>query len=351
VVAAEPVSAETFCSRTLVDRHVELLRRYGQHDAVIAIDARDVAPVVRTVVVTAERVFDPRLYAAALAERKAVQYVDQGEPIGLAVIDPARPPHSTALIEISTLPTYSSELRRSLPVYWYRVRSTADRDEVARMLVEASGKGRQDLPAMLINAPIEKAIMRRLAQTRVTPNQITALGNVLAYGVAALLATGHFVAGAMLGMVVGVVDGLDGRQARVQVRTSPMGRAEHLLDKIYEVLWIAALAYGLSAGFRADGYWQALLVWTAAYLADTGAYDLVKWNTGRSLDEASDVDRWIRLVAGRRNIYTCVLLAGAVAGFPGGAFQAIVWWSVATACVHWLRAATVLRRAHRGVLG
>ena len=143
---------------------------------------------------------------------------------------------------------------------------------------------------MLINAPLETAVLRLLANTAVTPNQLTAVCNLIAYVVAALFATGHLPAGAVGAIAVGVADGLDGRQARVQLRTTPLGRLEHLLDKIYEVLWIVALAYAFSGASPIARTSAPLLIWVAAYLLDTAAYDLVKWRTGATLDEASRLD-------------------------------------------------------------
>ena len=228
--------------------------------------------------------------------------------------------------------------------YWMRVATLDDRPAVTRVLVEASRKGHQDLPAMLINAPLETAALRLLANTRVTPNQITGVCNLMAYAVAALLATGHLLAGAVGAVAVGVIDGIDGRQARVQVRTTRFGRLEHLLDKVYEILWIVALAYWLSGGFADRSYVTPLVAWIAAYLLDTAAYDAVKQTTGATLDEASRLDAVIRLVAGRRNVYACMLLAGALAGQSDRAFRAIVWWAVVTAAVHGLRGLLVIRK-------
>ena len=348
VVIRDRIARERFGGRTLIERHVENLRRAGIDD-VRVVDAGEAAAARsalsagdhgrRLLVVAAERIFDPRLYAHAMAQPAPAVMADRGEPIGLEVDDDGRP---QTRIDIAAMDSYSRELRRAVPAYWMRVNSDADRPAVARMLVEASGKGHQDLPAIWINAPIEKAIARRLADTGVTPNQITLFCNVLAYGVALLLARGQLLAGAIGAMIVGVVDGLDGRQARVQARTSRLGRVEHLLDKVYEVLWMAALAYYLSGGLSDAPFVTGLWIWVAAYFLDTAAYDVMKWRRGVQLDEATRIDAALRLVAGRRNVYATMLLVGVVLGRPASAFHAIVWWAAATALVHWLRVAWLL---------
>jgi phosphatidylglycerophosphate synthase len=368
IVVSHPVAHERFCGRTLVERHETLLRAAGV-TAIAVVDAANTDSAGRgwhdtrfdrTIGVTAERLFDPRLYAAILAADAPARITDGGEEVGLRTMcdvgrhgadnrDVDAIPAERS-IEIASLDPYSRELRRSLPPYWMRVTGIDDRPAVTRLLVEASGKGHQDLPAMLLNAPLEMAAMRRLANTGVTPNQLTGLCNLMAYAVAALLASGHLLAGAMGAIAVGVVDGLDGRQARVQLRTTPLGRLEHLLDKIYEVLWIVALAYALSGHFADRAYVTPLLIWIAAYLLDTAAYDIVKWRTGATLDEASRLDAAIRLVAGRRNVYACMFLVGVIVGQPAAAFHAIVSWSVVTAAVHGARAALVVGNARPRVL-
>jgi phosphatidylglycerophosphate synthase len=365
IVVSHPVAHQRFCGRTLVNRHEEQLRRAGVSD-IHVITAENFSDqsrldrtVDRTLVVTAERLFDPRLYSAALAADAPARITDGGHDVGLRTIragamlnDHGPQPASPAplSIGIESLDPYSRELRRPLRPYWMCVAGVEDRPAATRLLVEASGKGHQDLPALLLNAPVEKAAMRLLANTSVTPNQLTAICNLLAYGVAALLATGHLAAGAAGAVVVGVVDGLDGRQARVQLRTTPLGRLEHLLDKIYEVLWIVALAYVLSGGFARGSYSTPLLVWIGSYLLDTAAYDIVKWRTGITLDEASRLDALIRLFAGRRNVYACILLAGVLAGQAEAAFHVIVWWSAVTAAVHSVRAALVVGNGRFPVL-
>ncbi len=345
IVVRDPAMAhEPFCSRTFLERHVEILGRLGVTDirCVPFSPAAPIAPSRRQIVVAAERVFDARLYDALLKAKAPSRLVDGPRAIGLETVEPGR---ETETIDVRDLPTYSRELRRSLPLLWQEIDASTDRVALIRLLVDASGKGHQDLPAMVINAPIEKALVRHLAPTRITPNQLTALCNVLAYGVAALLASGHLLLGALGGLIVGVVDGLDGRQARVQIRTSEVGRLEHLFDKIYELLWMVALAHALSKAYPDLHAWRGLSAWSVAYVLDSAAYDVVKWRTGTNLDESSRIDAAIRLVAGRRNVYTCMLLTGVLAGRPDLAWIAIVGWAMATAVVHGVRALAVLRRA------
>jgi phosphatidylglycerophosphate synthase len=346
IVVRSTVADEIFASRTLIERHRHVLEESGVKAVSVTIADGGALPPPPTreprLIVAAERVFDPRLYRHVLTAGGPLVLTDDQEPIGLEMVQNGLPQETQ---DIGSIDPYSRELRRTLRPYWMRIESIADRSAVARMLVDASGKGHQDLPALLLNAPIEKAIARLLADTRVTPNHLTLVCNVCAYAVTALFASGHLLAASIGAMVVGVLDGLDGRQARVQLRMSAAGRLEHLLDKIYEIGWMVALASWLArASTFGTSAWTALAVWVVAYVADTVAYDVFRWRRGMQLDEASSLDRAIRLVAGRRNVYSTILLIGVVIGRPDAAYLVTVAWAVVTALAHWIRVAVLLGR-------
>lgn len=347
IVVRSRVADETFASRTLIERHRHILEESGVRNVSVSMASAGAPPPAfePQLIVAAERVFDPRLYQHVLTAGIPLALTDKGEPIGLEIVQNGVPQET---LDIGSIDPYSRELRRPLRPYWMCIESGADRRAVARMLVDASGKGHQDLPALVLNAPIEKAIARRLADARITPNQLTVVCNVCAYAVTALFASGHLLAASLGAMLVGVLDGLDGRQARVQLRTSAAGRLEHLLDKVYEIAWMAALAWWLARASAGGAYaWTALAVWVVAYFADTAAYDVFRWRRGMQLDEASPLDRAIRLVAGRRNVYSTVLLVGVLAGRAEAAYLVTVVWAVVTAVVHWVRVAVLLAGGHR----
>ena len=340
VLVSDRVAHASFCGRTLVESHVETFRRCGVHATTVVDEEARIPRDRPALVVRAERIVDPRIYQAAIAAGRSVVLSDGPQPIGIELHVPGSVPTA---IDIADLDPYSRELRRPLRPYWMRVEAESDRPRVRRLLIDASAKGHQELTSRVIETPIESAILARIADTRITPNQLTAICNVIAYAVAALYATGHFLLGALGAVAVAIADGLDGRQARIQLRTSTLGRLEHLLDKIYEILWIVALAYGLSAGFADRRFATGMEIWIAAYLLDTVAYDVFRLRRGMQLDEATPVDAAIRLVAGRRNIYTYMMLVGALARHPQAAFWSIVVWSALTAALHWIRVTVLLR--------
>jgi phosphatidylglycerophosphate synthase len=61
--------------------------------------------------------------------------------------------------------------------------------------------------------------------------------------------------GALLALVFGVWDGLDGKLARLKAQTTKLGKGEHVLDYFIEMSWWTALAHH----FQVPGQVQAYL--------------------------------------------------------------------------------------------
>jgi phosphatidylglycerophosphate synthase len=198
----------------------------------------------------------------------------------------------------------------------------------------------------MVHAPIETWLVARLCRTGITPNRITFFTALISAGVVLLFATGHLVAGVAAALVVGVLDGLDGKQARVKVETTPLGRHEHALDYVLELAWWTALAFHFRASglLPAAGAWLGLLV--ASDLVDRLAKAAVKKRTGRNLDDVAPIDRFARLIGGRRNIYVWLLAGGLMLHAPHQAFVGLCAWGALTAATHIGRTFS-LRRATR----
>ena len=153
-------------------------------------------------------------------------------------------------------------MRREIRPYWFPAPAPGQSQEAERVLLDAAQKGTQDFPA-LVHAPIENFLVSQLCKTAITPNQLTVFSNIVAWGATFLFATGHLTAGTVLALSVGILDGLDGKQARLKIETSKMGKLEHWFDALFEISWWIALAYYLQSSGRlrsAFGY-LALLIW------------------------------------------------------------------------------------------
>jgi phosphatidylglycerophosphate synthase len=207
-------------------------------------------------------------------------------------------------------------------------------------------KGTQDFPA-LIHAPIETFLISHLCKTPITPNLLTMLWAMSALVTTILFATGHLIWGIAVALMIGILDGLDGKQARIKVETSKGGKLEHRLDSFFEVAWPSALAYHFYVSGQLPGAFGYLLLLILAEGLD-GIGKLGIYSTAEKLMvEPGPFDRIVRLVGGRRNIYIWVLAASIALGAPAKALIIMAWWEVATAAVDLPRAAWALYHLRR----
>lgn len=213
-------------------------------------------------------------------------------------------------VDLSDTPTYSPERRRHVPLLWQRPRDAASARLAADQLLAAAQKGCLDWPARFIHPPLENAAVRMLWATSITPNMISLLAFILGLYAAWCFAAGHLWTGLVLALLVGPIDGIDGKLARSRMEFSRWGDLEHVGDKIVEYAWFAGLAAALGTGTA----WAlaALIVTTA--LAEALQGEFFRRMTGAQLDDAGPFERGYRLVSGRRNTFVWSLLPFALFG-------------------------------------
>ena len=242
-----------------------------------------------------------------------------------------------ARVDAARKQAYLGSMRRSVRPVFFPAPSLERRPLAERWLRDATQKGVLDFPA-LVHAPIEKWLVSHLCRTTITPNQITLGTGILGLGVTLLYACGYFWAGALLALVIGVLDGVDGKLARLKAQTTKLGKREHDLDYFVEMSWWAALAYH----FHATGQIRYAYVIFFAFFAfdrlERVAKRAVQRRIGRNLDDFTSFDRLVRMVAGRRNIYTWLFTFFLVIGFPATGFICLCFWGMASAVVHIFRA-------------
>ena len=249
-------------------------------------------------------------------------------------------------VDLVGLDPHITALRRSLRPFWFPAPSPSERHAAEQLLLRAAQKGVLDFPAIL-HAPIENFLVSRLWHTPITPNQLTLLTTLVAWGVTALFAAGRLGWGVLGALLVGVLDGLDGKLARVKVETSQFGELEHLLDFLYEFSWWAVLAMHFHRTAQVPAAFLLLGLLLAADLVERGVRRRVKRTTGRDLDTIAPVDRLLRLVGGRRNIYVWILGAGVLLGRAGESYVVLCLWGAVTAALHLTRAAWILSARRR----
>lgn len=305
------------------------------------------------VLVAADSVLDPRLYRVVFGAAvpawvgdRSDQTGDQGygEVVGVGLRTVSGPPDGAThefvggleeRILVDELDTYLPDLRRTLRPYWVSARSADDRARAADRILDSAQKGVLDLPARYLHPPVENFLARLLSRTPVTPNHVTFITAITGFTATYLFATGSYGLGLVLALVTNVLDGVDGKLARIKLQTSPFGNAlDHTLDVSFEFSWYVALGWGLSGGVVRSGPFGAALALIAIMIGTRGISGLYKLITGRQIHDHRAFDRAVRLVAGRRNIYVMFLLAGFFVDRVGAAFTLCLWWALGTLGVY-----------------
>ena len=246
-------------------------------------------------------------------------------------------------VAVSSLPSYWEAMHGEVPLHLYQVTDEASAEAGWKILLDHVQKRTLELPAQYFDPTFESLLIRRLAGTSVTANQVTLATGLLGFVVAALYYAGWLRVGVLLAIFVEVLDGVDGKLARITWTTSRAGEYEHILDFFYENSWYLAL--GLHLSHSSSHALRAALLMILFDLADNVAYSLMDVRLGRSLDNASPFLARFRLIAGRRNIYSWLFLVGFFLGFPNYAFFLAVVWAGITAAIH---GGWVLSRVLRG---
>jgi 1L-myo-inositol 1-phosphate cytidylyltransferase / CDP-L-myo-inositol myo-inositolphosphotransferase len=244
-------------------------------------------------------------------------------------------------LDVAAQPLYHPDLRRNLRPFWFPAPVTANQRPAEEVLFSSVQKGARDFPAW-IHAPIETFLLRYLCRTSITPNQLTISSAVAVCLTTILFATGHLIWGVVLALIIGILDGLDGKQARIKVETTPGGKLEHRLDDFLDVAWPTALAFHFYTSGQLPSAFYYLAVLLIAEAMD-GIGKLVVYSTSaRSMTAPGRLDTMVRLVGGRRNIYIWILGIALILGAPAKALVVMAWWEAITAAIDIPHAARLL---------
>jgi phosphatidylglycerophosphate synthase len=253
------------------------------------------------------------------------------------------------LVDAATVNGYVVNMRRHVRPLCFALSLEQDRRIADRVILDSAQKGTLDLPAYF-HAPIESRIISLLCKTPITPNQITIAGFIIGASATAAFALGRVGLGILSALMFGLVDGLDGKQARVKIETTERGKWEHHLDYLIENSWWAAIAFHLwqTGQFPSAFYLLGLLI--GSHLLDEFVKRRAKMATGRLLDDLTPFDQAFRLIAARRNVYAWILACGLLLNAFPQSYALICGWAAVSAAVHFVRSIWICNVRGRKVL-
>src|SRR6266513_2744439 len=253
-------------------------------------------------------------------------------------------------VDAAAADDYIITMRRRVRPICFPAPPEQNRRVAERIILDSAQKGTLDIPAYF-HAPIETGIISLLCKTRITPNQITIAGLIIGCSATVAFALGRVGLGILAALILGIVDGLDGKQSRVKIEMTERGKWEHHLDYWIENLWWAAIAFHLwrSGQFPNVFYFFALLI--GSHLLDEFAKRRVKMAKGRLLDDVTPFDRAFRLIAARRNVYVWMLACGFLLNAFPQSYAIICGWAAVSAAVHLVRSIWICDSVVRRFVG
>jgi len=258
---------------------------------------------------------------------------------------PPRGVHVATPAELT--PAYTSRLRKTQPPFAFVLRR-GDEKRAEAVLFEAAYKGVTDLVTRYVWPLPARWLTAALARAGVTPNAVTAASWVLVLGALAAFAAGAFGAGLVLAWLMTFLDTVDGKLARVTLRSSRVGHVlDHGLDLVHPPFWYAAWGVGLAAGGPA---WIEAVTWIAVvgYVAGRLEEGIFLARFGFEIHSWRPLDSRFRLITARRNPNLVLLSAGTLVGRPDLGLAAVAAWTLASLGVHAVRLVQAWSQARRG---
>lgn len=266
----------------------------------------------------------------------AANYVDFGQETLKALLKEVIGKGKAVLKDVSKMPTYLPDRRREVEIMWRPVAEKSETDKATKALIATAQKSVLDWPARWVHPPFENFLVEQLCPFPVSPNFITLVTFVLGIWITYLFATGEMLLGLAGTLVIGVLDGVDGKLARTKMMQTRIGELEHILDKIVEYSWYFGIAWYLS-GVEGNALPWALsaIIVTFAW-AEVVQGEFFRRLTGKQLDDAGDFERKFRIIGARRNTQIWAFIPFALTdtwllGFGFVAFYAAITFFVAQA--------------------
>lgn len=255
----------------------------------------------------------------------------------------AAPAGLRELVPAQLAPAYDAKLRKSEPIYLLPARHESLRELEARTFA-AAYKGATDLVTKWIWPAPTRVVTRWLASADVHPNTVTLASWVLAVAAFWLFARAAFGWGLVVAWLMTFLDTVDGKLARVTLRSSRLGDVlDHGLDLVHPPFWWWAWGLGIGAPGGA-----ATLVAVAGYFVGRALEGVFVATFKLETHSWRPIDTLFRTITARRNPNLMLLSVGAVAGRPDLGMTLVAIWTIVSLAFHAVRLGQAFAARARG---
>lgn len=246
-----------------------------------------------------------------------------------------------SVVDVARTMVYMRNLRKSIHPYAFEVHDKRAASEAESYLFEVTHYGAIDVVAKYFYKVLSKVLVKWIAKTHITPNQITYTSILFAFTVAPLFAFGLLTWGIAHAIVVSILDVCDGKLARFTYRTSDQGdKLDHVADRINIYLYYVGFGIGLKAAGFLDS-WQTTFYLISAvvggHILDKLAASAFRYYHKMRIHDFSPLDGYARLFLPRRNIFIYMMMVGLVIGKPVETYIAYACWMMVYVVFHFGR--------------
>lgn len=262
----------------------------------------------------------------------------------------AKAPASLKTISPDDMAAFDENLRRSTTPL-LEVVSAARKQYLEDLLYGNAYRGITDLVTKFVWPRPAKQVVRLCAHSGITPNMVTTTGLLLVIAACYLFFHQHYALGLLAGWIMTFLDTVDGKLARVTVKSSKFGHLfDHGIDLFHPPFWYIYWGMSLSdfqpvLGFDLPQMYGLIIITYVLGRVVEGLFPLLG---SCSIFTWRPYDAWFRLVTARRNPNLIILTVSVLAGRPDWGFIAVTFWSAITTVMLILRllqAAIVRRKA------
>jgi len=237
-----------------------------------------------------------------------------------------------AQLDFRNFNPYIENLRREIQPYILKIENQAQFREAESVLKQTVHKGVLEFVAKYIHPPLEFAGVRLIDETKITPNQVTIFWLILATLTIPLFMKGYLLIGIILAAVSGILDGVDGKLARLTLRYSKSGDLlDHVGGAIFDAIWYLALGWYFSGGNPQSTGAIFTYVLFISYLFHRIIPGLFRAAHHHEIYDYGNIDIFARLIGARMNNNIWLLLIGIVLGYAREAYYLICIWMAVTA--------------------
>lgn len=310
-----------------------------------------------------------------------VQIKAQGEMTGIYFMSPTT--FEKALSLEYTIDQLDSEINETFEApekaIYHRLLSRDDikaaQNLLTRSLRKPIGRDADGLIAYSINRPCSLFVSKRIANSFITPNMVTAFGLVVGLAGAALMFSGKpafMVIGVILWQLSSMIDGIDGELARMRLSPSHSGEwFDTIADDITNISFLVGLGHALSVVYDEPLYFYAAcsiaglmvieVLWFYREFVKMGiaSHNHFEWgfeseNKANKVEEKRGIIRIVidKIAGGfawiaKRDFYTFLLMVLVIIGFYKPAYYIM---TAGAACVGVGGIVALSLRAVRGLM-